>query len=76
MPGLRGAFVSSERNHSRCGVCRVKRNVRKAQKRGDNPAAVAALFEKVRDAKLERFRVLGYDDGAGSREAVRRRRAA
>ena len=53
----------------------MKRNARKAQKRGDRPVAVAAVYEKVRDAKRERIRVLGYDDGAGDRNAVRRRAA-
>ena len=68
-------LLSSERNNSRCAVCRMKRNARKAQERGDSPAAVAAMYEKVREAKLERIRVLGYDDGAGDRNAVRRRAA-
>ena len=34
-----------------------------------------AAHEKVRDAKFERVRLLGYDDGAGDRDAVRRRAA-
>ena len=48
----------------------------KAEKRGGSPVAVAAAHEKVWDAMLERIRFLGYDDGAGDREVVRRRRAA
>lgn len=64
-------LLASERNHSRCGVCRAKRNVSKARRRGDPPASVEAARERVREAREARIAVLGYDDGAGDREAVR-----
>ena len=69
-------LLSSERNNSRCGVWRVKRNAQRTGARGRGSGAVATKHEKVQAAMRKRIRVLGYDDGAGDREAVRRRRAA
>ena len=66
-------LLRSERNNSRCAVCRAKRNARNAEKRGYSPDGIAAAHERVRDAKQERVRLLGYDDGAGDRDAVQRR---
>ena len=67
---------ASERNHSRCGVCRVKRKLKAAQSGGVYQGRLDDLRGQYQDARLERIRVLGRDDGAGSREAVRRLRAA
>ena len=69
-------LLASERNHSRCGVCRAKRNAQRTGARGRGPEAAATMHAKVQAAMRERIRVLGYDDGADDREAVRRRRAA
>lgn len=65
-------LLLSKRNNSRCGVYRAKRNARRTEARGRGPEALAAMHEKVQAAMLERIRVLGYDDGADDREAVRR----
>ena len=40
------------------------------------PPAAPAIAGEVEAPKQERIRVIGHDDGAGDREAVRRRRAA
>ena len=66
----------SERNNSRCGVCRAKRNAQRTGACERGPEAVAAMHAKVQEAVLERIRLLGHDDGAGDREAVRRKPAA
>ena len=65
-------LLESERNNSRCAVCRAKRNARKAERRGDSPAAVARAHQRVRDAIRDRSRIAN-NDGAGSRELVRAR---
>ena len=49
---------------------------RKTEARGAGPVAVQATNARVQAAMLERTRVLGYDDGAGGWEVVRRHRAA
>ena len=51
-------------------------NARRTGPRGRGLEAVAATHAKVQVAVQERVRVLGYDGGAGDREAVRSRRAA
>ena len=56
------------------GVCRTKRNAAKSRRRGDSPAAVTAAQERVRAAVQDRIRIIGFDDGAGDRDLVRRRR--
>ena len=69
-------LLASERNFSRCSVCRAKCNAAKAEKRGDSPAAVEAAHDKVRAAVQARIQIIGRNDGAGDRWAVRRRRRA
>ena len=65
-------LLASEANFSRCGPCRAKRNARKAERRGDSPAAIARAHERVREAIRERARIVR--DSAGSRDLVRARR--
>lgn len=67
-------LLDSERNNARCSVCRAKRAARKGEKRGYGPSGIRRVHERVRLAKLERIRIIGFDDGAGDREAVRRAR--
>ena len=64
-------LLADERDGTRCGVCRVKRQTATARKRGAGPAAMEGLAERFREARRERVRVLGHDDGAGDRKAVR-----
>ena len=66
-------MLATEKNYSRCAVCRAKRAARKGIKRGYGRETMARLHEKVRLLKLERIRLIGYDDGAGDRNAVRRK---
>ena len=69
-------LLASERNYSRGSVYRAKRNARKTEARGAGTVTVQAANARGQAAKLERIRIIGYDDSAGDREAVRRRRAA
>ena len=69
-------LLASERNHTRCGVCRAKRAVAKGRQRGYAPASMTRVEARMQEAIQVRIEVIGYDDGAGDREAVRRRRAA
>ena len=67
---------ASERNFARCGVYRAKRAVEKGAKRGYGAQGMAQVQARLREAIQVRIEVLGHDDGAGDREAVRRLRAA
>ena len=69
-------LLASERNNSRCGPCRVKRAIHKGAKRGYGPDAMARLQARLREAVQARIRIIGHDDGAGDREAVRAHRRA
>ena len=69
-------LLASERNHARYGVCRAKRAVAKGRQRGYAPASMTRVEARMQEAIQVRIEVIGYDDGADDREAVRRRRAA
>ena len=69
-------LLSSERNRSRGSVCRAKRAVAKGRQRGYGPASMARVKARMQEAVQVRIEVLGHDDSADDREAVRRRRAA
>ena len=69
-------LLATERNFARCGVCRAKRAVAKGRQRGYGPDAMARVEARMQEAIQIRIEVIGYDDGVGDREIVRRRRAA
>ena len=69
-------LLATERNYARCGVSRAKRALAKGRKRGYGPSSLARVEARMQEAIQVRIEVIGYDDGAGDREAVRRRRAA
>lgn len=49
-------LLATEKNYSRCAVCRAKRAARKGIKRGYGRETMARLHEKVRLLKIERIR--------------------
>lgn len=59
---------------TRCGVCGRLRALAKGRQRGYGPRKLAALQGEVDRAIEHRARVLGGDDGAGDRAAVRAQR--
>ena len=69
-------LLETERNYSRCGVCRVKRKLKAAQKGGADQGRLADLRRQYHAARDVCIRIIRWDDGAGDREAIRRRRAA
>ena len=56
---------------NRCGVCRVLRKLKTAQRGGADKSRLDDLQRQLRDARAARIRILGHDDGAGDRKAVR-----
>jgi len=67
-------LLASEANYARCGPCRAWRNYQRARRRGDSGEALDRAIDRYTAAIDERARLLGRDDGAGAREAVRRER--
>ena len=64
-------MLATEADFARCSVCRAKRAVATGRKRGYDREAMDGLRAKVQLAIDARAAVLGRDDGAGDREAVR-----
>lgn len=65
------AMLASEHDRSRCGPCRAKRNLYRAMRRGDSQDAIERAHERLAVAIEARATLLGRDDGAGDRHAVR-----